>query len=376
MRPGARRLPCRAVATMAVLALVTACSTPGMPAPDTAEPGAAPLTQKLVSAERDLVVGNGSATPTVGIVYDIGGPQGHPMNRLAAEGAARATDELGVTILAREPASTGADRADLIDELAANGASLVIAVGYPFDDAIARIAPRHPGVDFALVDGFLPDLGRDDNVVALGFAEHEGAFLVGAAAALQSTTGRIGFIGGVEIPLIAAAEAGYVAGARTIDPEIEIDRVTLSTPPDFTGLTDPEGAFAAAQRMYAQGADVIHHAAQGSGAGVFEAAAAHSAASGEHVWAIGSGIDEYTTVAAELRAHLLTSMVKRIDVAVHDTIAAHLAGELTGGYQVLGVDTGGVDFATSGGFVEDIEHELRRLATEIAAERIVVPDGT
>ena len=165
---------------------------------------------------------------------------------------------------------------------------------------------------FAIVD----DGVEGANITNLLFAEEQGSFLVGAAAALKSEAGHIGFVGGVEVPLIQKFEAGYVAGAQAVNPDITVDVTYLTQPPDFSGFGDPAKGKTAAEGMYQGGADIVYQAAGGSGSGVFEAALAAGAL------AIGVDSDQYNLVPAEQQPVIMTSMLKKVDVAVYDFITA------------------------------------------------------
>ena len=164
------------------------------------------------------------------------------------------------------------------------------------------------------------------------FAEEQGSFLVGAAAALKSTSGTIGFIGGVKGVggLIEKFEAGFMAGAKAVNPDINIISQYLTEAPDFDGFNAPDRARDTATAMYDQGADIVYHAAGGSGAGLFEAAKATSDAKGSKVWAIGVDSDQYNTSDAAVKDYILTSMIKRVDVAVFEVIKAHMDGARQG----------------------------------------------
>jgi basic membrane protein A len=208
-------------------------------------------------------------------------------------------------------------------------------------------------------------------VASLVFAEEEGSFLVGAAAALKSQTGTIGFIGGVENELIQKFEAGYAAGAQAVNPDIEILTNYISQPPDFSGFNDPAKGKELAAAQYEAGADVVYSAAGGSGLGAFEAAAA--AGEPGTVWAIGVDSDQYELVSPELQPYILTSMLKKVDVATYDTIAAYCGGTFEGGVKVYDIASDGVGYSTSGGFVDDISADLDGYAEQIASGEIEVP---
>src|SRR5207247_1067833 len=189
-------------------------------------------------------------------------------------------------------------------------------------------AAKYPDFKFGDVDGAIDhttcdtckDETADGNLASLLFAENEGSYLVGAAAALASKSGHIGFIGGVNTPLIQKFQAGYDAGAKSINASIMIDHTYLTQPPDFSGFNSPDKAQVAAQAMYQAGADVVYHAAGGSGAGLFSAAATFSTQNNTNVWAIGVDSDQYQTASAEEKPYILTSMLKKVDVAVYDKI--------------------------------------------------------
>jgi basic membrane protein A len=219
----------------------------------------------------------------------------------------------------------------------------------------------------------------------VSFAQNEGSFLVGAAAALESRTGRIGFIGAVDITMIHEFQAGYEAGARAVDPSIEVRSTYLAPYWDFSTFGSPTYALHVATRMYRWGADVIFHAASASGRGVFQAAAEIQ---DRHVWAIGVDVDQYQETAAmdpkdappELDiaawpSHVLTSMVKRVDVAVYDALRDYSRGIFTSGVRRLGLAEDGVDIAYSGGFIDDIRPQIEDLRAQIIAGDVVVPSN-
>jgi basic membrane protein A len=220
------------------------------------------------------------------------------------------------------------------------------------------------------------DLTSSSNVATMNFADNEGAYLVGAAAALTSKTHHIGFIGGVDVPLIKNFEAGFDAGAKKEDPSITIDSKYLTEPPNFAGFNDPADAKTVAESMYQNGADVVYHAAGGSGAGLFAAAEDFSKSSGNKVWAIGTDSDQYLSAPADQQPYILTSNLKRVDTAVFDTISDFVNGKFTGGSHPFNVANQGEDFATSGGFIDSIKSKLDDLKSQIADGTIQVPTGS
>ncbi|MCE2526917.1 MAG: BMP family ABC transporter substrate-binding protein [Actinomycetia bacterium] len=323
-----------------------------------------------------LVAGCGGGDDTsVYLVFDIGGRGDQSFNDAAATGLDRAVEELEIAASELEPTAGGENRDELLNLAAEDGAQLVFGVGFLFTDAIAAAASAYPDTNFGLIDGFVPDLTADSNLVSLGFAEHEGSFLVGAAAALKTHTNKVGFIGGVEIDLIKRFEAGFAAGARHINPGIEIDIKYISQPPDFSGFTDPAKGKEIGTGMYQSGADVVYHAAGGSGGGLFQAAKEHSEETGSHVWAIGVDSDQYLTAGAEFQPYILTSMLKRVDVAVYETIATLVDDSFEGGYRTFDLAIDGVGYATSGGHVADISDQLEDLKAQVVSGAIAVPQA-
>ena len=300
----------------------------------------------------------------VGLAFDTGGRGDGTFNDSAAAGADLATSELGVTVDELE-ATTAEDRKPNLETLTANGNNPVIAVGFAFGEGLAEVAAANPGTIYANVDGFYEN--ATPNVLFLGFAEHEGSFLVGAAAALKSESGIIGFIGGQEIDLIKKFEAGYTAGAKYINPDIVVNVQYLGAAGDNNAWNSPDKAKEIANGWYADGADVVYTAAGGSGNGTIAAAVE----SGK--WAIGVDSDQWATATPEQQAHILTSMLKRVDVAVFETVKAAQDGTLAGGFATYDLKVDGVGYSTSGGYLDDVKDQLEQIKADIVAGTIVVP---
>ncbi len=324
------------------------------------------------------------AGPTIkmALLYDLIGRGDKSFNDSAAAGLDKAKCDFNVDATELTPNSGGTNRAELLNLAASQGNQLIITVGFLYAETTGAAAVKYPDVKFADVDGFVDkttcdtcvDETPEGNLASLLFAENQGAYLVGAAAALKSTTHHIGFIGGVDIALIQKFQAGYDAGAQKIDPTITIDHKYITEPPDFGGFNLPDKAKTIAESMYQNGADVVYHAAGGSGSGLFQAAVDYSGSSGTHVWAIGTDSDQYLSAPPEQQPFILTSNLKRVDVATYDTIQAFSEGKFVGGIQTFDLNNDGVGYATSGGFVDDIEGQLNDLADQIKSGAIVVPD--
>lgn len=356
---------------MAFLLLLAACGGDGDG--DSTEDAGEETAGEETAGDEGGDEGDGEVDARIGMVYDIGGRGDLSFNDSAAAGLDRAAEEFNLEVNELEPSEGGENREELLRLLSQQGFDLIFGVGFLFTESIQAAAADFPDVNYGLIDGFIEGLDESSNVVALAFAEEQGSFLVGAAAALKSETGHIGFIGGVETDLIRKFEAGYVAGAREINPDIQIDISYITQPPDFDGFADPARGREVARGMYDAGADVIYHAAGASGAGLFEAARDVSESSGSKVWAIGVDSDQYQTAPEELRDYILTSMLKQVDVAVYETTAAFVDGTFTGGYRTFDLASGGVDYSTSGGFVDDITDQLDELKQRIIDGDIEVP---
>jgi len=317
-------------------------------------------------------VGSGPATAQmkkmrIGMVYDVGGRGDLSFNDMAYEGLSRAQKEFSAKVETKdlEPTAGGENREELLRLLAGEKYELIFGIGFLFTDSIARVAKAFPGVKFGIIDGFID---KEPNVASLLFKEHEGSFLVGAAAALKSKAGKVGFVGGMKIPLIEKFEAGFIAGAKFVRPSIEVYS-------DYAGTTgeafrDPVKGKELATAQYDRGADIIYHASGGTGIGVFEAAVAKKR------MAIGVDADQSLTAKADQRAQILTSMMKRVDVAVHETIKALVAGRYKAGVQSFGLKEGGVGYAVNQynrAAIADITPRLEALKKDIVAGKIKVP---
>ncbi len=263
-------------------------------------------------------------------MFDIGGRGDKSFNDAAYAGLERAQKELGVTFTTLET-SEGSDREAQLRQLAAGDAKLVFGVGFLFTDDVKALAREFPDQKFACVDYTVtPDETLPPNLLALKFREEEGSFLVGALAGLLTKTGKVGFVGGMEIPLIRKFQAGFAAGVKAVNPRAQV----LVKYAGNTGAAfkDPTKGKELALAEYQAGADIIFHASGSTGLGVFEAARELKKL------AIGVDSDQYD----EAPGVILTSMVKRVDTAVFDTIRDLKSGNWTGGVREFGLGDQGV----------------------------------
>ena len=260
----------------------------------------------------------------VGIVLSTGGLGDKSFNDSAYRGLVKAKEELGIDFKYVEPASPAEDE-QYLREYADAGYDLIIATGFQMKDAATNVANDYPEQKFAMVD----DLIELPNVKSLTFAEDEGSFLAGAMAAMMSKTGVIGFIGGMEVPLIKKFQRGYEEGAKYINPDIKvISTYTASQNP----FNDPVKGKENTISQIKQGADVIYHAAAGTGLGVIDAAKENG------VFAIGVDSNQDDVAPGTV----LTSMIKNVDIAVFDTVKETQEGNFTPGQEVFGVKNDGV----------------------------------
>jgi len=326
-------------------------------------------------ASADVCEGATGDGPKIGVAYDVGGVGDQSFNDAAYKGLTKAVDELDATCKESSPGASenDADREERLRTLADAGFNPIIAAGFVYSPAMAKVAPEYPEVSFGVVDGYVTFITGDmkpvANVADLTFAEHEGSFLIGVAAALKTKAKNVGFVGGVNGPLIQKFEAGFKAGVKEIDPSIEIQTQYLSQGDPVQGFENPAGGETAATGMYDNGADIVYHAAGKSGLGVFDAVEA----AGEGNWAIGVDSDQYLTADKSQQPYILTSMLKRVDVAVFDFVKTFVDGEASSGPVTYDVKGGGIDYATSGGFVDDIADQLDDYKAKIGSGEIEVP---
>ncbi len=298
----------------------------------------------------------------LGVAFDTGGRGDGTFNDSAGRGAEQAVAELGATLQEIE-ATVEDDRKPNLEALTAAGNNPVIVVGFSFGDALTEVAAANPDTVYGWVDGYFDA----PNIKTLSFAANQGSFMVGAAAALKCDCDKIGFIGGQEIDLIKEFEAGYIAGAKQINPDIVVESQYLGAAGDNAAWGSPDKAKEIALGWYADGVEVIYSAAGGSGNGTIEAAVEADK------WAIGVDSDQYLTATPEQQAHILTSMLKRVDVAVFETAKAVSEGDLAGGFKVFDLSIDGVGYSTSGGFLDEFVAQLDELKAKIVSGEIVVP---
>jgi basic membrane protein A len=265
---------------------------------------------------------------TPAVIFDMGGKFDKSFNEAAYNGAERFKQEAGIEYLEFE-VTNESQRDQALRRMARRGANVVIAVGFSFATPLEQIAKEFPDTKFVIIDSVV----EQANVQSVVFKEHEGSFLVGMAAAMASKTGKVGFVGGMDIPLIRNFAHGYQQGVKYINPDAEVFVNMTGTTP--AAWNDPAKGAELAQSQFDRGADVVYAAAGGTGLGVLQAAAD----SGK----LSIGVDSNQNYLHP--GSVLTSMLKRVDVAVYNAFKDAKAGTLKTGMQNLGLAEEGVGYA-------------------------------
>jgi basic membrane protein A and related proteins len=326
---------------------------------------AAFLPARAASVREGKRVRTAAPRARVGLVFDVGGRGDKSFNDAAYLGVSRAERELGIEVDYLEPSSTE-DREAALRLFAARGVDLVIGVGFIFSSDIEEVARAYPKVRFAGVDFAPGPRGIPANVAAIAFREEEGSFLVGAVAGSMTKSEHVGFIGGMTGPLIRKFEAGYSAGVLAACPRCVVHVGYAGTTPD--AFRDPAKGKALANAQIAAGSDVLYHASGSTGHGVFEAAA------DAHKLAIGVDADQYD----EMPETVVTSMIKRGDVAVFDIVREVVEGRFVGGMRVFGLAENGVDYVHDGphaaGIPDPVKQKVEALRADVVSGRVAVPN--
>ena len=262
------------------------------------------------------------------VIFDVGGKFDRSFNQASYEGAERFKEEFGIDYREFEIQSD-AQREQALRRFAEAGNDPIVVAGFAQASAMETVAAEYPETRFTIIDAVV-DL---PNVRSVVFREHQGSYLVGMLAAMKSDTGTVGFVGGMDIPLIRKFECGYIQGVKAVNPDATVLR-------NMTGNTgaawnDPVRGGELARGQIEQGADVIYHAAGGTGRGVLQAAA--------DAGVLGIGVDSNQNYLHP--GSVLTSMLKRVDVAVYDAFKDSMEGEFTAGVEVLGLAENGVGYA-------------------------------
>ncbi|MGD3106758.1 MULTISPECIES: BMP family lipoprotein [unclassified Streptomyces] len=310
---------------------------------------------------------SGGQDKGVGLAFDVGGRDDHSFNEAAARGVDKAQKDFGEKskLMTAKNGETEADREQRLSSLAEAGYNPVIGVGFNYGNAVNKVAKQYPKTTFGIVDS----PSQAQNVYGMVFAEQEGSYLAGVAAALKSKTHQVGFIGGVNNALIQKFQAGFEQGVRDTDPKTKVTSEYLYANDD-KGFNDPAAAKGKATGMLDAGIDVIYTAAGQSGNGSIETVAGKKG-----TWAIGVDSDQYLQPGlAQYKNSILTSVMKNVDVAVYDLIkSVHDKKPLTGNKSYTLKDDG-VKLSTSGGFIDDIQAKIDEAKKKIASGQVKVSE--
>lgn len=309
------------------------------------------LMTKFLGAAATLALTSGVALADPAIIYDLGGKFDKSFNEAAFNGAERWKAETGGSYKELEMQSE-AQREQALRRLAEAGANPVVMTGFAFGDVLAKVAPDFPDTKFAIID---VDWLDAPNILQVAFTEHEGSYLVGMLAALASKTGTVGFVGGMDIPLIRRFGCGYAQGVKAVNPDATVVMNMTGTTP--AAWNDPVKGAELAKAQKSQGADVIYAAAGGTGIGVLQAAA------DEGILSIGVDSNQNHLHPGQV----LTSMLKRVDNAVYEAFKAGAELE-TGKVKVMGLANDGVGYAMDENNASLVTPEMAAAVDEAAAK--------
>ncbi|MDE2789761.1 MAG: BMP family ABC transporter substrate-binding protein [Paracoccaceae bacterium] len=287
------------------------------------------------------------------IIYDVGGKFDKSFNEAAYNGAEKFKAETGIEYREFEMQSE-AQREQALRRFARAGHNPVVMTGFAFATALEAVAPDFPDTNFAIIDMVVDQ----PNVRSVVFKEQEGSYLVGILAAMASKSNKIGFVGGMDIPLIRRFACGFVQGVKATNPDAEVFQNMTGT--TASAWNDPVRGGELTMAQINQGADVIYHAAGGTGRGVLQAAA--------DAGVLGIGVDSNQNHLHP--GSVLTSMLKRVDVAVYNAFKDGTDGDFTTGFSVLGLDNDGVGYALDENNADLVTDDMR-MAVDSAAEQII-----
>ncbi|MFZ5962322.1 BMP family lipoprotein [Thalassococcus sp. BH17M4-6] len=317
------------------------------------------LMQKFLGAAATLALSAGAAAAEPALIFDLGGKFDKSFNEAAFNGAQRWAEETGESFREIELQSE-AQREQALRRFAENGNNPIVMTGFAFGNVLGEVAPDYPDTKFAIIDMVVDA----PNVRSVVFNEHEGSYLVGMMAAMASESGTVGFIGGMDIPLIRKFACGYVQGVKAVNPDATVIQNMTGTTP--AAWNDPVKGSELTKAQISQGADVVYAAAGGTGVGVLQTAA------DEDILSIGVDSNQNYLHPGEV----LTSMLKRVDNAVYDAMSA--GPDLEVGINVMGVGNGGIGYAmdeyNADLVTEDMQATVDEAASKIASGELMVHD--
>ncbi len=308
------------------------------------------LMKHLLGASALLALTAGAALADPAIIYDVGGKNDKSFNEAAFGGAERWKAETGGTYKELEMQNE-AQREQALRQLAEGGANPIVMTGFAFGDVLNTVAPDYPDTKFAIIDMVVDQ----PNVKSVVFIEDQGSYLVGMMAAMASKSNVVGFIGGMDIPLIRRFGCGYAQGVKAVKPDATV--ILNMTGTDGSAWNNPVKGAEIAKSQQSQGADVIYAAAGGTGVGVLQAAA--------DMGILSIGVDSNQNYLHP--GQVLTSMMKRVDNAVYDAFKE--GADLKPGINVMDLKAGGVDYAMDDNNAALVNADMKA-AVDAAAEKI------
>ncbi|KRS19622.1 BMP family lipoprotein [Roseovarius indicus] len=308
------------------------------------------MMKHFLGAAATLALGAGAALADPALIYDLGGKFDKSFNESAHNGAQRWAEETGGSYNEVELQSE-AQREQALRRFAEAGNNPIVMVGFAFGESLGEVAAEYPDTKFAIIDMVV----EEPNVRSVVFNEHQGSYLVGMMAAQASESGTVGFIGGMDIPLIRKFACGYVQGVKAVNPDATVIQNMTGTTP--AAWNDPVKGSELTKAQISQGADVVYHAAGGTGTGILQTAADEGI--------LGIGVDSNQNYLHP--GSILTSMVKRVDNAVYDAMSA--GTDMETGIQVMGISNEGVGYAMDE-HNESLVTDEMKAAVDEAAEKI------
>ena len=308
------------------------------------------MMKHFLGAAATLALGAGAALADPALIYDLGGKFDKSFNESAHNGAQRWAEETGGSYNEVELQSE-AQREQALRRFAEAGNNPIVMVGFAFGESLGEVAAEYPDTKFAIIDMVV----EEPNVRSVVFNEHQGSYLVGMMAAQASESGTVGFIGGMDIPLIRKFACGYVQGVKAVNPDATVIQNMTGTTP--AAWNDPVKGSELTKAQISQGADVVYHAAGGTGTGILQTAADEGI--------LGIGVDSNQNYLHP--GSILTSMVKRVDNAVYDAMSA--GTDMETGIQVMGISNEGVGYAMDE-HNESLVTDEMKTAVDEAAEKI------
>ncbi|MDM8167401.1 BMP family ABC transporter substrate-binding protein [Roseovarius sp.] len=308
------------------------------------------MMKHILGAAATLALGAGAALADPALIFDLGGKFDKSFNESAHNGAQRWAEETGGSYNEVELQSE-AQREQALRRFAEAGNNPIVMVGFAFGESLGEVAADYPDTKFAIIDMVV----EEPNVRSVVFNEHQGSYLVGMMAAQASESGTVGFIGGMDIPLIRKFACGYVQGVKAVNADATVIQNMTGTTP--AAWNDPVKGSELTKAQISQGADVIYHAAGGTGTGVLQTAADEGV--------LGIGVDSNQNHLHP--GSVLTSMVKRVDNAVYEAMTA--GPEMETGIEVMGISNDGVSYAMDE-HNESLVTDEMKTAVDEAAEKI------